>query len=42
MKPNRHVKILEIIENRTISTQQELRDLVAYAQERFINIIPEC
>ena len=26
MKPNRHVKILEIIENRTISTQQELRD----------------
>lgn len=26
MKPTRHVKILEIIENRTISTQQELRN----------------
>lgn len=25
MKPTRHVKILEIVENRTISTQQELR-----------------
>ena len=25
MKPTRHVKILEIIENRTVSTQQELR-----------------